>query len=193
MATVADRNRKRRWDQPPVPSTTGGVERAVFELLRLALGSGSRNVPIGTRWHPRRSVDMVFKFGPSRVVVEYDAAYFHPSYGDDFDRSRQAFDVLDAYVIRIRESPLETRGFDGFVRTIGVPRNPDPQLCAAAVLLHLEHCFLLDMAAGEDWPGEAVSRAMVRCAVARFGAEAVCAGCSRCRNVLAHFVKWYGW
>ena len=109
MKTVADRNHGRRWDQPPAPRTTGGVERAVFELLRLAIGSGSRNVSSGDRWHPRRSVDMLFQLGGERVVVEYDAAYFHPSHGDDFDRSRQAFEVLGAYVIRIRERPLETR------------------------------------------------------------------------------------
>lgn len=194
MRTVADRNRRRRWDQPPPPSTTGGVERAVFELLRLAIGTGSRNVPIGDRWHPRRSVDMLFKMGSARVVVEYDAAYFHPSHGDDFDRSRQALDVLGvSQVIRIRESPLETRGFDGFVHAMGVPRSPDPQLCAAAVLLHMEHCYLLDLATGQDWRGEPMPRTQVRLAVARFGADAVSAGCSACRKLLGQFAQWYGW
>lgn len=185
MKTVADRNHGRRWDQPPAPRTTGGVERAVFELLRLAIGSGSRNVSSGDRWHPRRSVDMLFQLGGERVVVEYDAAYFHPSHGDDFDRSRQAFEVLGAYVIRIRERPLETRGFDGFVHPIGVPRNPDPQLCAAAVLLHLDHILFLDGVITQDWRGEPMHRATIRFAVARFGPAAVAARCPACREHLA--------
>lgn len=195
MRTVADRSRRRRWDQPPpVPRTTGGVERAVFELLRLALGSGSRNVQSGNRWHPRRSVDMLFQLGGDRrVVIEYDAAYFHPCHGDDLDRSRQAFEVLSAYVIRIRESPLETRGFDGFVHPIGVPPNPDPQLCAAAVLLHLDHVLFLEEVISQEWRGEPLHRAVIRFALARFGAEVVSGGCPACRQHLDQFAQWYDW
>lgn len=116
------------------PQPTGGHSRAVFELLRFLLGVGAREVPFHAR-QQRFAVDMVFRLPGGILAVEYDSAYYHPDHWRDMEKDHLIRKHLGvARVLRVREMPL-TPTED----SIGVPPDPDPQLCALAVILHLQH------------------------------------------------------
>lgn len=177
----------------PAPQPTGGMERAIFELLRLVFGCGRRQVPIPGGSHPRRSVDMVFDlpaFGP--LVIEYDGAYFHPFVDEDIDRTFQALSVLRARrVLRIREAPLvvdpflEERVRFGAVDAISVPHNPEPTLCAAAVFTHLRHDDVFGFDDGPLGQERAhIWSSMTQVAIATYGEAAMAGRCSACMEEL---------